>query len=308
MTFESMTSVDGIVTRTEDAKISVLDRGFLYGDSIYEVFRTYDGVPLFYAEHWARFRNSAALIGLAVDMTQQALTERIRQTVAATRAPASRTDVYVRYMLTRGRGPIDLAPSPDLEPSCVVIVKEVPRWSESLYARGVVAAVPTRRRNPGNALDPNIKGGNYLNNVLGLMEARALGADDCIMLNDAGLVTESSNSNVFFVLDGDLVTPSQAASNLRGLTKAAIHEACRARGLPTYEREIGGADLSRASECFLTSATREVMPVASLRLLDGRVIEFPAGGGDVTRRVAGYYKDYVAAYVRAHAAESLFGG
>ncbi len=305
MSFVSMTSVDGVITRTEDAKVSVLDRGFLYGDSVYEVFRTYSGVPLFFAEHWSRFRNSAGLIRLEIGFDEETLLARIRETVAATGAPASQTDVYVRYIVTRGVGAIDLAPTEALVPRCIVIVKEVPKWREELYRVGVTAAVPETRRNPGNALDPNIKGGNYLNNVLGLMEARALGAEDCIMLNEAGLVTEASNSNVFFVLDGRLVTPSQKASNLRGLTKAAVHEACRQHGLATAETDIGAGDLARATECFLTSATREVMPVRSLRQLDGTVLEFPAGGGEITRRVMGYYRAYVQEYVREHAASSL---
>ncbi|HEU4620438.1 MAG TPA: aminotransferase class IV [Gammaproteobacteria bacterium] len=306
MSFASMTSVDGVVSRTEDAKISVLDRGFLYGDSIYEVFRTYSGVPLFYDAHWARFENSASLIRLEIGMSSAAMRERIRATVEATGAPKSRTDVYVRYSITRGAGPIDLAPSSALIPTCVVIVKDAPRWPDVCYSRGVTAAVPETRRNSGSALDPNIKGGNYLNNVLALMEARALGADDCIMLDGAGLVTEASNSNVFFVLDGELVTPSQKAKNLRGLTKAAIHEACRREGFAPREAEIPGEDLRRATECFLTSATREVMPVASIRLSDGTVRELPEGGGEVTRRVSALYKEYVAEYVREHAAESFF--
>ncbi len=305
MSFVSMTSVDGVITRTEEAKVSVLDRGFLYGDSVYEVFRTYAGVPLFFDEHWARFENSAALIRLRLNLDADGLRGRIRETIAATNAAGAKTDVYVRYIVTRGGGPIDLAPSAELVPSCVVIVKEVPKWREELYRTGVTAAVPETRRNPGNALDPNIKGGNYLNNVLGLMEARAAGAEECIMLNEAGFVAEASNSNVFFVLDGRLVTPSQTASNLRGLTKAAVHEACGRHGLATAETEIAAADLPRASECFLTSATREVMPVRSLRQRDGTVLEFPAGGGEITRRVMAYYREYVQDYVRAHASESL---
>src|SRR5690606_3512649 len=170
-----MTSVDGVITPTEYARISVLDRGFLYGDSIYEVFRTYRGVPLFYDEHWARFQNSASLIHLDVEMGQDELTRRIKATVEATGAPRSRTDVYVRYSITRGVGEIDLYPDPDLEPSCVIIVKPVPQWGSVLYERGARLAVPATRRNAGSALDPNIKGGNYLNNVLGLIEARRAG-------------------------------------------------------------------------------------------------------------------------------------
>jgi branched-chain amino acid aminotransferase len=302
----SMTNVDGTITATADARVPVLDRGFLYGDSIYEVFRTYGGVPLFYDEHWARFANSAALIRLEIGLTKDRLTDEIRKTIRATGAPMLRSDVYVRYIVTRGEGPVDLYPTPDLTTRYVIVVRPVPTWNAKLYTSGVTAAIAGTRRNPKSALDPNIKGGNYLNNVLGVMDARALGADDCVMLNDSGFVTEASNSNVFFVLGGELVTPAQSAANLRGLTKAAVHEACKARGLASTERDIAASELPAASECFLTSATREVMPVVTLRQLDGAVKRFPAGGGPITRRVAGYYEEYVADYVRTHAHLSLF--
>lgn len=303
---QSMTSVDGVITKTADARVPVLDRGFLYGDSIYEVFRTYDGVPLFYDEHWARFLNSASLIRMNVAISKEKLIDEIRATVRATGAPALKADVYVRYIVTRGEGPVDLFPSPDLPQRLIVIVREAPKWNPIYYSRGVHAAVAKTRRNPGNALDPNIKGGNYLNNVLGVIDARSAGADDCVMLNDADLVTEASNSNVFLVIGGELVTPSQTAANLRGLTKAAVHTACRAHGLASIERDIHAQELLGATECFITSATREVMPVATLRTLDGRVLEFPNGGGPITRRVAGYYREHVAEYVRSHARLSLF--
>lgn len=301
-----MTYVDGVITPTEDARVPVLDRGFLYGDSIYEVFRTYRGVPLFYDEHWARFGNSAQLIGLEIDFTLAELTRRLTATVAATGAPQAGLDVYVRYTLTRGAGEIDLYPGDHLSPCCVIIVKQVPKWNPAHYAGGATLRVPNVRRNSAGTLDPNIKGGNYLNNVLGLLEARAAGADDCLMLNETGFVTEASNSNVFFVVGGELVTPSQRARNLKGLTKAAVHEACRARGLETYERELSEADVAEATECFLTSATREVMPVASVTLSDGRTVKFPPGGGALTRRVADHYREHVAAYVDAHRRLSLF--
>lgn len=304
--FTSMTNIDGAITPTAEARVPVLDRGFLYGDSIYEVFRTYDGVPLFYEEHWARLLNSASLIRMHVGLTLEQLTAELRKTIAATGAPALRRDVYVRYIVTRGEGPVDLYPDPALAPRYVLIVREVPKWNPVFYSRGVTAAVAATRRNPGSALDPNIKGGNYLNNVLGVLDARAHGADDCVMLNDAGLVTEASNSNVFFVLRGELVTPAQTAANLRGLTKVAVHAACAARGLPSHERDVHVDELRHASECFVTSATREVMPVVSLRMLDGSVLEFPAGGGPVTRRVAEHYREHVAEYVRRHAQLALF--
>ena len=304
--FESTSNVDGLITPTADARLPVLDRGFLYGDSIYEVFRTYGGVPLFYDEHWTRFENSAALIRMRIGLSKAQMTDAIRATINASGAAEMGQDVYVRYVVTRGEGPVDLFPAPDLKTRYVIIVREVPKWNPHYYSHGVKVAIADTRRNPASALDPNIKGGNYLNNVLGVLDARAVGADDCVMLDAVGHVTEASNSNVFFVIGGELVTPAQTSANLRGLTKAALHEACKAHGFPTRERDVPETELDAITECFLTSATREVMPVASIRKRDGAVIGLPEGGGEVTRRVAGYYKEYVADYVRSHASLSLF--
>jgi branched-chain amino acid aminotransferase len=299
-------AVDGVVTPLDEAKVPVMDRGFLYGDSIYEVFRTYQGVPLFFDEHWQRFANSARLIRLDLGDVREPLTADIRTAIAASGAPALRKDVYVRYMVTRGAGPLDLLPRRDATLRRVVIVKEVPKWNPAHYTGGATVAIVETRRNPHEALDPNIKGGNYLNNILGVVEAHAAGADDCIMLSDEGLVTEASNSNVFFVIDGAIVTPSQKAANLRGLTKAAIHGACKANGIPTEETEITARDAMRATECFLTSATREVMPVAVLLGPKGKRREFPPGGGELTRRVAGVYREAIAEYVATHQDLKLF--
>ncbi len=304
--FQSMTNVDGVITRTEDARVPVMDRGFLYGDSIYEVFRTYGGVPLFYDEHWARFENSAGLISLQLGLSKEQMADEIRQTIQMSNAAKSGRDVYVRFTITRGEGPIDLFPGPELQTRYVIIVKAMHDWKPEFYSEGVQLAITSTKRNPKNALDPNIKGGNYLNNVLGVIEARAMGADDCLMLNAAGQITESSNSNVFFVIDGKLVSPAETSGNLRGLTKAAVREACRANGLTTYEQEIVPAAVIEATECFITSATREVMPVRNLNVGNGTVVEFPAGGGTLTRMVQGYYRDYVNAYLAAHEHLSFF--
>jgi len=304
--FQSMTNVDGVVTRTEDARVPVMDRGFLYGDSIYEVFRTYGGVPLLFDEHWARFENSAGLISLQLELSKEQMADEIRQTIQMTNAAESGRDVYVRFTVTRGEGPIDLFPGPELTTRYVIIVKAMQEWKSEFYSEGVCLAITTTKRNPKNALDPNIKGGNYLNNVIGVIEARAMGADDCLMLNTAGQITESSNSNVFFVIDGKLVSPAETSGNLRGLTKAAVREACRTYGLRTFEHEIVPAAVIEATECFVTSATREVMPVRSLDLGDGMIIEFPAGGGALTRQVQGYYREYVDGYLASHEHLSFF--
>lgn len=304
--FVPMASVDGEVSPLAEARVPVMDRGFLYGDSIYEVFRTYDGVPLFFDEHWERFENSARLIYLDLGSARDALIADIRAATAASGAPALGKDVYVRYIVTRGEGPLDLKPRDGVAIRRVVIVNAVPSWNPRHYSEGVNLAIVSTRRNPHDALNPNIKGGNYLNNVLGVMEATRLGAEDCLMLSEAGLVTEASNSNVFFVIDGRLVTPSQKAANLRGLTKTTVHSVCREAGIETAETEIAPDDALRATECFVSSATREIMPVASILRPDGTRVAFPAGGGELTRRVAGLYREAVARYVSEHQAYSIF--
>jgi branched-chain amino acid aminotransferase len=295
-----MANVNGQITPLEDARISVLDRGFLYGDSVYEVFRTYSGVPLFCHEHFDRMENSARLAHMSISQSREELLEQMRRTAAAAAVPEGE-DIYVRWHVTRGTGALDLVPPRDLKTSYVIIVKEVPPWNPEFYSHGVRLAVTRTRRNPVEALSPDIKSGNYLNNILGVAEAVELGADDCLMLNPAGIVTEASNSNVFFAIDGRLVTPSAESGVLRGITKAAIQRLSVEHGFTLHDSIIQAADLARATECFVTSATREVMPVAALRLESGAWREFPPGGGDVTRRVAKAYKDYVARYIQENA-------
>ena len=304
--FESMTNVDGLISATADAHIPVMDRGFLYGDSIYEVFRTYDGVPLFYDEHWERFDNSARLIHMRLSLTKAHMMQEIRRTVLMTNAAAFERDVYVRYTMTRGEGPVDLFPGPELTARFVIIIKELHNWPTEHYSVGVKLAIPRVLRNPSGALDPNIKGGNYLNNVLGVIEARELGADDCLMLNDAGLVTEASNSNVFFVINDEIVTPAPTVGHLRGLTKTAVCEACEVRGVRIVERDISLDEIANATECFITSTTREIMPVSGLRLRDGSEVIFPAGGGALTRHATACYKEHLEDYLSGHKGLSLF--
>ena len=298
----SMTNIDGVLTPTSEAAIPVIDRGFLYGDSIYEVFRTYRGVPLFIQEHFDRLENSASLVSMEITQSREELIREIKKTVIASGATVEQ-DVYVRYQITRGEGPIDLHPDSSLPTRYVIIVAGLRPWNPKHYSTGMSMAIPDVRRNPVNALDPNIKGGNYLNNVIAVMQARKRGADESLILGSNGNVTEASNSNVWFVINGQTVTP--ASGNLKGLTKAAILQACAERGVKTVERDIHCTELVEATECFVTSATREVMPVYCLELSDGKLIDFPKGGGEQTREIQAIYRETVENYIENHAAESL---
>lgn len=294
-------NVDGVLSPLAEASVPVLDRGFLYGDSVYEVFRTYEGVPLFWREHFDRLENSAGLIHMPIAQSREELMEQIRLTVAAAHQGHEQPgEVYVRWHVSRGVGPVDLFPDPQLRTSFMIMVKPVPTWNPEHYATGLRVAVTDVRRNSVEALSPNIKSGNYLNNILGVAEASTRQADDCLMLNAAGNVTEASNSNVFFVLDGQLVTPDDASGNLRGITGAALRKLGEANGWPVLERPISADDLAKVSEGFVTSATREVMPIAAIRLASGEWRDLPPGGGDVTRQAAASYKRCVADYVASN--------
>ena len=301
-TIREMTNIDGVITPTNQAAVPVMDRGFLYGDSIYEVFRTYRGIPLFMEEHFERLEHSASLVQMTIQYSREKLTEEIRRTVQAAGATRDQ-DVYVRYQITRGEGPIDLHPDADLPNRFVIIVAPLKKWNPDHYATGMSMAIPNVRRNPVDALDPNIKGGNYLNNVIAIMQAKKRGADESLILSTTGHVTEASNSNVWFVIDGRTVTP--AAGNLKGLTKAAILKACQQKGVQVDERDIHGDELVNATECFVTSATREVMPVYCLELPNGSFVDFPKGGGEKTREIQAIYRAEVEDYLSAHACESL---
>lgn len=291
---EAIGYVNGVITPLNEAKISVLDRGFLYGDSVYEVFRTYNRIPFLFDEHFVRLCKSAELMGMKIPFDSDYLKSQIHQAIKAAQ-PEAHDDVYVRYQITRGEGVIDLDPAKAVNPCLIIIVKAVPNWPQHHYDNGMSLAMAETRRNAVNSLDPNIKGGNYLNNILGLREARQLGADDCIMLDRVGYISECSNSNVWFVIDDEVVTP--LGENLTGLTRKALVSLLQTHDYPVAEKALTIEDVSRASECFVTSATREVMPVSSLRINAETTLTFPAGGGDKTRKCIELYKQMIVQFI-----------
>lgn len=300
-------NVNGFISPLAEAKISVLDRGFQYGDSIYEVIRTYRGVPFFLEEHHDRLENSARLARMQLTISREALTAEIRRTVeAAGLSPGE--DAFVRYTITRGQGPLDLDPATSPKNSFVILVKEIPSWKKEHYERGMVLAVPTVLRNSPRSLDPNIKSGNYLNNILAVAEAKDLGGDDALILSHDGKLTEASNSNVAFVINGEIRTPLHEplthTGNLRGITRTLIGELCANVNVAYAETPLAPADIERASECFVSSATREIMPVCTVILPGGARKEFPLGGGPITKKLQGAYGDFVKQYVAARKKEA----
>jgi len=251
----NLCNIDGVISEEADGRVSVLDRGFLFGDSIYEVVRTHEGVPLTWIEHWARLQASAAGLQMELDLDEAEVARRVQDTLDA----ADHGDSYVRIVVTRGAGE---APNIDLayatRPPCwVVLVRPL----HLLTGRPVHLGLVERLRNDRRALDPAAKSGNYLNNVLGLAEAKAQGATDCVMLNADGSVTEASTSNLFVRLDGVWCTPSLDVGILAGITRALLLEFLPSVGEAVEERTLTKADLERAEEMFLCSTLRDMSPV-----------------------------------------------
>ncbi len=273
--------IDGAVVEPEAAKVSVFDRGFLYGDSVYETIGTANGRLFALADHLDRLERSAQRIGLAVPPRAT-----IERAIADTVAAAENAESRVRVMLTRGSGKLDLDPAAASDTRLVVIVYPLGPPTDEMYERGVAAAIVSIARNSPRAIDPAVKSGNYLNNVLALGEARRLfGAHEAILCAGDGSIAEGASSNVFAVVGGEVRTPPTEVGILDGITRAKVLELCRAGGIPCAERRILPDELRGADEVFLTSATRGVLPVTRI---DARPV---AGGlpGPVTRRLI---KDY----------------
>lgn len=295
--------IDGFIGPLDQIKLPVLDRGFLYGDSVYEVFRTYQGIAFLFDQHYQRLLNSARLCGMQISQTKDDLIAAIGNTLAASEN-TDRQDVYVRYQITRGQGAINLFPEPDIVSRLIILAQPVPTWNQDFYATGISMSIPRQRRNAVSSLDPNIKGGNYMNNILALAESKQQGMDECLMLDAQGMVTECSNSNVWFVLDGEVVTPQ--AGNLVGLTRQALMALFNQAGITAVERGIYSEELANATECFVTSATREVMPVQSLQTENVVVLQFPHGGGEFTRKAMTLYRQMIDRFVAENAAKAWF--
>lgn len=271
----------------------VLDRGFLYGDSVYEVVRTYGGRPFELARHFERMERTAHRIGLALPARAEIERELLRTLDAAGNAES-----YARIVVTRGEGEFGLAPQQaEGLHRLIVIVRPLTLPSEDKYERGLEMAIAKTRRNSPLSLDPALKTGNYLNNILALREAVDAGADDAILLDLSGRVTEGTTSNVFFVQRGVVVTPPLELGMLEGVTRAVVIEVARGEGLLVREEPHGPEALAAADEVFVSSTLREVMPVTSLVFLESSGEQKRAVGngkpGPIAQRLRAAFRAYV---------------
>lgn len=252
-------SIDFKIVPFEKAVVSVMDRGFLYGDSIYEVVRTYDGSkPFLFDEHAIRLQRSADRIGLPLPFSNN----RLRSHVDECLLKAKQDNAYVRIIVSRGLdNRFDLFPQKELHSKTVILVTKLPVYPKEYFENGIRIALVSIRRNLRSALDPNIKSGNYLNNVMGIMEARKMGAVDAVMLNHNECVTEATTSNLFMVKKGTIVTPDVESGILEGISRSFLRKLIQMEGIPFEERAIPKEEFLCADEIFITSTLKEIMPV-----------------------------------------------
>lgn len=288
---------------SNEAFVSAFDRSFHFGDSIYEVTRSYGGILFSLDEHLKRLQNSAneSLFEEPLDLDLiKTMTE------AACKAYFQRfgtqTEVYVRICVSSGIGDLNIDRDTGSHPYPMVIVKELPLMPASRFEEGYHYAIVQRRRNLKAALDPAMKSGNYLNNVLALREAKKMGAEDAILLDYQGFVTEGTTNNIFAVFQDEIWTAPLSIGILEGITRNWIMQACQRLGIPLSERIFTETDLWNASEIFLSSSIKEVMPITKINhrlIADGKP-------GPLTRKLSTAFQAIIAEYCEQKKSQSLY--
>ena len=278
-------SIDGRVVDGDEARVSVFDRGFLYGDSVFEVFRTYGGVPFAQQEHLERLTRSAKRLMIPMPISIETLSSEVRAALDA----AGEGDWYIRVVVTRGTGPLTYDPTTATTPLRVIIVVPLSLPPAQYYERGVAVALLRASRPTDDERASGAKASNYLANLLAVHEAKQLGAQEALMLGRHGQILERASSNIFIVKDGQVRTPEPQPGILVGITRATVLQAAADAGIDVKEAEVRPEQLYGADEAFITSSIREVMPVVSA---DGRTIG--AGvPGPVTQRLHEGYRRLV---------------
>lgn len=277
--------LNGDLVPRERATVSVFDHGLLYGDGVFEGIRAYSGNVFRLQQHIDRLFRSARALMLEIPVSADQLSDAVLATLRAN----GLEDSYVRVVVTRGEGDLGLDPRKCSRPSLIIIADRIAVYPPHLYENGLEVITLSTRRNSPQSLDPNIKSLNYLNNILGKIECIRAGVQEGLMLNLQGYVAEATADNIFLVRGGELITPPVSAGILDGITRGAVMELARARGIAVKEILFSLYDVYNSEECFLTGTGAEVIPVVNV---DGRVI---GGGkpGPVTRQLNTEFRSLV---------------
>lgn len=259
-------NINGELKDKEEAKISVFDHGLLYGDGVFEGIRVYDCLIFKLEEHINRLFESAQSIMLKIPMSKEEIQKNVIETLKAN----GLRDAYIRILVTRGEGDLGLDPRKcEGNEKIIIITHKISLYPEEFYENGLeIVTVPTMRNLP-EALNPQIKSLNYLNNILAKIEAINNGYEEAIMLDSLGYVAECTGDNIFTVKEGKIYTPPQCMGTLRGITRDTVLEIAEEKGISTNEHVITRHELYISDECFLTGTAAEIIPVVKI---DGRKI------------------------------------
>ena len=274
---------DGLVDQ-EDAKISVFDRSFLYGDGVFEGIRVYGGKIFKHREHLVRLYESAKVICLPVPMEMEEMAAAVEQTVAANDID----DGYIRLIISRGIGDLGLDPFVCKGGKVIIIADSIQLYPEALYEKGMkIVSVPSVRNHPLSC-PPQVKSMNYLNNIMAKIEATQAGAGEGIMYNHLGYVAEATGDNVFIVKNEVVYTPPVQAGSLDGVTRRVVIQLAEKENIKVVEKNLTRFDLYVADELFLTGTAAEVIGCVEM---DGRVIGDGAPGS-VTKQLRKLFFEY----------------
>lgn len=252
--------IDGVYYPKEEAKVSVFDHGLLYGDGIFEGIRAYNGRVFRLEEHLDRLYLSSKSILIDVGMTKDEMREAVLETLRRNK----QKDAYIRLLVTRGKGDLGLDPRKCPKPSIIIITDVIKLYPPETYKDGLKLIIASTRKNSPDALSPRIKSLNYLNNILGKLEAINAGCSEAVMLDRHGYITECTSENIFLVRDGVLYTPTATVGILEGITRSVVMELAQKAGLQVQMAFLTAHDLYVADECFVTGTGAELIPVVDL--------------------------------------------
>jgi len=266
----SLVYINGEFYDRENAKISVFDHGFLYGDGVFEGVRAYKGMIFRLTEHVDRLFDSAKVIGLIPGIQKKEMEDIIVKTCAK----AGVKDGYIRPIISRGIGDLGLNPYLCKKPNIICIVDNISLYPAEDYEHGLKIITVATHRNYNESLNPRVKSLNYLNNIMAKIEAVQSGVKEALLLNPLGYVAECTGDNLFIVRKGKIYTPSVQSGSLDGITAAAVAELAVKRGFEVIPGLMSRFDIWTSDECWLTGTAAEMIPVTSVdaRLIgDGKV-------------------------------------
>ncbi len=284
---EKLVYINGEFYPATEAKISVFDRGFLFGDGVFEGIRVYDGKIFKLDEHLKRLYRSAHAVLIRISLTFDELRKAVIETVRKNNLK----DAYIRLIVSRGIGDLGLDITKCKTPTIVIIADDISLFPKEIYEKGIEAITSSIRASYGNILPPQVKSLNYLSHILAKWEAINAGAHEAIMLTREGYVAEGTGENIFIIRDKCLITPPSWAGALEGITREAILEiSWEIEEIEDIIEDIFTRyDLYVADECFLCGTAAEVVPVVKI---DGRAIG-DGKPGSITREIMKRFRERV---------------